>query len=184
MKLKPVQVVGLVAIVVFGALLVVQLTRPSEREVMAERLAALPSPAAMLAVDAPVVAPPVVEAPVETVQEPVIAGASVDSDDGMPGSQAAKDDLYCWAVLGEHFVVRVKTHPEEAIPLVDIAKRLEAAGVGKLDAEGVTQRDKWASLTVAYADKARADYKRNTLRIPVEACVARDPGPSPRLGGG
>ena len=42
MKLKPRQVIGLAAIVVFGGIMVMTLTRPSEREVMEQRLASAP----------------------------------------------------------------------------------------------------------------------------------------------
>ncbi len=91
----------------------------------------------------------------------------------MPGSPDAKDDLYCWAVLNREFDTRIKTDPAAATPLLDAAKRLEAAGVKKLEAEGVTGLDNWASLTVAYAEKARADYRQKALRIPVAACAER-----------
>ena len=91
----------------------------------------------------------------------------------MPGSHAAKDDLYCWAILGEHFDAQRDFRPGEADRLLDAQKRLEASGVAALTREGVTGMDNWASLTVAYAEKARADYRRNTLRLSVDACLER-----------
>ena len=42
MKLKPRQMIGLVAIVVFGGGMICASTQPSEREVMEQRLASLP----------------------------------------------------------------------------------------------------------------------------------------------
>ena len=42
-----------------------------------------------------------------------------------------------------------------------------------LTREGVTDLHNWASLTVAYAETARADYRNNTLRISVDACLER-----------
>ena len=42
MKLKPTQIFGLVAIRVFGGGMIFRVTQPSERAVMARRLASLP----------------------------------------------------------------------------------------------------------------------------------------------
>lgn len=196
MKLGPRQIVGLAAIAVFGGLLVFRLTQPSEREVMDRRLASLPSVSASggepLAVQIPsqslpetsIPAPPVPEPPVPSPAAPgQTSAAPGEPADAMPGSQDAKDDLYCWAVLGKEFDARIRTDPPAATPLLDAARLLEASGVGKLEAEGVTRLDNWASLTVAFAENARADYRQNELRIPVEACVERAsrlaPGSSP-----
>ncbi|MEQ1808982.1 MAG: hypothetical protein ABL889_03580 [Terricaulis sp.] len=91
----------------------------------------------------------------------------------MPGSDEAKDDLYCWAVLGNYFEDRDHFGPNEADRLISAQRRLEASGVAMLTREGVTDLDNWASLTVAYAETARADYRNNTLRISVAACLER-----------
>jgi hypothetical protein len=171
MNLKPRQIVGLIAIAVFGAILIIQLTQPTQREIMEQRLAALPHMASQQEVATSGARPsqptPAPELPIEP-------------QDAMPGSQEAKDDLYCWAVLNAEFTVRIKTDPGKAAPLLDAAKRLEAAGVKRLEAEGVTNRDDWASLTVRYAEKARADHRTNALRIPVAACGERASNLPPR----
>lgn len=184
MKLKPRQIFGLIAIVLFGGILISQLTQPTEREIMERRLASLPpmpSPdeaplgAARPSPPAPAAAP-ASDPTSDPGAAPVIP---IEPDDSMPGSQEAKDNLYCWAVLNAEFDVRIKTDHGKATPLLDAAKRLEAAGVAKLEAEGVTNRDNWASLTVSYAEKARADFRRNTLRIPIAACSERASNLSP-----
>ena len=178
MKLKPRQIIGLVAIVLFGGVLISQLTQPTEREIMERRLASLPqmpSPdeAPLGAAHPPPPAPAAAPRPDPASDPGAAPGIPIEPDDSMPGSQEAKDNLYCWAVLNAEFDVRIKTDPGKAMPLLDAAKRLEAAGVAKLEAEGVTNRDNWASLTVSYAEKARADYRRNALRIPVATCSER-----------
>lgn len=160
MKMKPRQIIGLIAIVLFGGLLISQITQNTEREIVEGRLANLPQ---ALSSDEPPPAP----------------GIPIEPDDSMPGSQEAKDNLYCWAVLNAAFDVRIKTDPDGATPLLAAAKRLEAAGVAKLEAEGVTHQDNWASLAVSYAEQARADYRRNALRIPVAACSERASNLSP-----
>lgn len=91
----------------------------------------------------------------------------------MPGSSAAKDDLYCWAILGVHFDARNIAASGEADRFLAAQKRLEASGVAQLTEEGVTAMDDWASLTVAYAEAARADYRRNRLRLSPDSCLAR-----------
>lgn len=98
---------------------------------------------------------------------------SSDPVASMPGSDEAKDDLYCWAVLGAYFDDRDHFAPNEADRLISAQRRLEASGVAMLTREGVTDLDNWASLTVAYAETARADFRNNTLRIPVDACLER-----------
>ena len=178
MKLKPRQIIGLIAIVLFGGILIAQLTQPTEREVVERRLASLPqmpSPdeaplgGARSSSPAPAAAPAL-----DPASDPGAApGIPNERIDSMPGSQEAKDNLYCWAVLNAEFDAAIKTDPGRATPLLAAAKRLEAASVAKLEAEGVTNRDNWASLTVSYAEKARADYRRNALRIPVAACSDR-----------
>lgn len=98
---------------------------------------------------------------------------SSDPVGSMPGSDEAKDDFYCWAVLGAYFDYRDHFGPNEADRLISAQRRLEASGVAMLTKEGVTDLDNWASLTVAYADTARADFRNNTLRISVDACLER-----------
>ena len=166
MKLKPPQIIGLISIVLAGGILVSHPIQTSEPEFTEGRLASFPL--APQSHEAPFgAACQVAPAPAST------SGIAIEPDDSMPGSQEAKDYLYCWAVLGAEFDVRIKSDPEGATPLLAAARRLEAAGVTRLEAEGVTNRDNWASLAVTYAEKARTDYRRNTLRIPVAACSDR-----------
>jgi hypothetical protein len=186
MKLKPRQIIGLIAIVLFGGILISQLTQPTEREIMERRLASLPqmpspdeAPLGTARPSPPAPAAVSASAAVPASDPGAVPVIPIEPDDSMPGSQEAKDNLYCWAVLNAEFDVRIKTDPGKATPLLDAAKRLEAAGVAKLEAEGVTNRDNWASLTVSYAEKARADYRRNALRIPVAACSERASNTSP-----
>ena len=64
-----------------------------------------------------------------------------------------------------------ETHPGNITTLMDLQKKLDRAGIAKLKAEGLTDGSNWANFTLPYGNKAKADYKANTLRIPVAACI-------------
>jgi hypothetical protein len=190
MKLRPTQIVGLIAIGVFGGGMIFRMTQPSEREVMAQRLASLPHIEAprvefpmpdLAGINTPVIAPPSVlgtgpdssSAPLAIPDEPDYLAI---------GSQAAKDDLYCSGVLGAEFDAKIavpfdtkkpETDPDNIVPLMDMQKKLDTAGIAKLKAEGLTDGGNWANFTLSHGDKAEADYKAKTLRMPVATCIAR-----------
>ncbi len=173
MKLKPTQVVGLLAIIVFGGGMIFRMTQPSEREVMEKRLASLPRlevppvefPMPDLSVTAPVARPPGVTSAAPAV--PAVDYTAL-------GSQDARDDLYCGGVVGAEFDLKIKTdHPDTVAPLIELQKKLESSGIRKLRAEGVSKDDDWAFYTNAHDEKAKADFAAGALRIPVAACIAR-----------
>lgn len=112
----------------------------------------------------------------ESGADGVAARPRDDAEPNMPGSSAARDDLYCWAILGVHFDAQNIAASGEADRFLAAQKRLEASGVARLTDEGVTAVDDWASRTVAYAEAARADYRRNTLRLSPDTCLARAAG--------
>jgi hypothetical protein len=175
MKLKPTQVIGLVAIVVFGGGMIFRLTQPSEREVMERRLASLPR-----------IEVPDVEIPIPDLQYTI---PSTPGSDTLPalstpaapavnytatGSQDARDDLYCDAALNAEFDKVVQTgHPDASAALLKESSRLRGAGLAKLKAEGASTGDDWAFFTSAYSDLATADHAAGKLRIAVAACKAR-----------
>lgn len=186
MKLRPTQLVGLGAIILFGGGMILRMMQPSEREIMEQRLASLPRvevPAPDFSAGGATVTPPSAlngdAAPGASASTPSIPG---EPDYLAIGSQAAKDDLYCSGVLGAEFDVRIavkfdpkkpETDPDNIVPLMDMQKKLDTAGIAKLKAEGHTDGSNWANFTLPYGDKAEADYKANALRIPVATCVER-----------
>jgi hypothetical protein len=188
LKLKPRQIIGLAAIVVFGGMMIFRLTQPSEREIMEKRLASLPSftvPASELPplqLDVPTVTVPTITAP-DTVLRTDAGASSTDTrriyeltgvDYFANGSQAAKDDLYCSGVLSAEFSVRINdSHPDLASIILRDHRALDEAGIAKLIAEGITTQEASAGYSLAYGDKAETDYKAGALRIPVAACTAR-----------
>lgn len=184
MKLGPRQMIGLAAIVVFGGILVMRLTQPSEREIMEKRLASLPS----ISVPEPQLPPLQLDLP--SVTGPAAPASALGTDGGSTdtrkiyelsgidyfakGSQAAKDDLYCSGVLSAEFNVRINdSHPDKASLLLRDHEALDRAGIDKLIAEGVTTEQASAGYSLAYGDKAETDYNASTLRIPVADCTAR-----------
>ena len=141
MKLKPTQIVGLIAIVVFGGGMVFRMTQPSEREIMEQRLAALPR----VEIPAPEFPMPDLSSINTTVTPPTSvlgsgttpAPAVPETDYTVLGSQDARDDLYCAGVLSAEFDVKIKTdHPDKVVPLIEMQKSLDSAGIKKLRAEG------------------------------------------------
>jgi len=185
MRLKPRQIIGLVAIVVFGAIAIWRFTQPSESEIMERRLASLPSPSALLeAPDFPVATLPPVNIP--TAPDLARDNPAVSSGSDRPiwelsgidhynlGSQAAKDDLYCAGVLSAEFDAIVATaHPDRSSLLLRDQQALETAGVAKLKAEGHASDQTWAGFTLAWADRAKKDHAAGALRLSVADCAAR-----------
>lgn len=178
MKLKRTQIVGLIAIIVFGGGMIFRMTQPSEREIMEQRLASLPR-----------ISVPEVEFPMPdlssintTVTAPTsVLGTGAPATPAEPeidytarGSQEAKDDLYCSGVLSAEFDVKIKTdHPDKVVPLMDMQKKLDSAGIARLRTEGISKGEDWPYYTLAFGEKAEADYAANALRIPVATCVER-----------
>jgi hypothetical protein len=175
MKLKPTQIVGLVAIVVFGGGMIFRLTQPSEREIMEQRMASLPR-----------VEIPAVEIPIPDLQytTPTTLGSGALPTLSAPvelainytavGSQDARDDLYCDAALNAEFDKVVATgNPDASSALLKESSRLRGAGLAKLRTEGASTGDDWAFFTSAYRDLATPDHAAGKLRIAVAACKAR-----------
>ena len=180
MKLQPRQIIGLVAIAVFGGGLIFRLTQPSEREIMEQRIASLPTITTTMPELPPLdltvpVAPLDLNAPASSSAFDTPVWMIGDHPDYFNvGSQAAKDDMYCSGVLGAEFNVRIKdSHPDLASLLLRDHQALDRAGLDKLIAEGTTRQEASAGFSLAYGDKGEKDLAANTLRISVADCTAR-----------
>lgn len=181
MKFKPTQMIGAVAIIVFGGGMIFRMMQPSEREIMEQRLASLPR----VEIPAPEFPMPDLSSINTTVTAPESALGSgststppaqvaPEKDYTLLGSQDARDDLYCSGVLSAEFDAKIKTdHPDKVAPLIEMQKSLDSAGIKKLRAEGVSTGDDWAFFTNQFGEKVKADYAAKTLRIPVATCVER-----------
>ena len=175
-SLKPRQVIGLVAIVVFGGIMVISLTQPGEREIMEQRLASMPSTSAPTEIPA---LPPV-NLPAFTASRSATGAAGetaiselsgVDYDN--LGSQAAKDDLYCAGVLRAEFeAIKADAHPDRISILLRDGQALDEAGIARLRSEKAIV-DAGAGASLAWGNKAAKDHAANALRIPVAACTQR-----------
>jgi hypothetical protein len=177
MKLKPRQLIGLVAIVVFGGGLIWRAMQPSEREVMEQRLASLPSISAPT--DLPAL-PPVTLPPLTT---PTVTTGHPEGDKALwelsgidyftLGSQAARDDLYCAGVLSAEFeAIKAGGHPDRMSILIRDSRALDDAGLAKLKAENAID-NAGAGASLAWADRAARDYDANALRLSVADCTQR-----------
>lgn len=177
MKLKPRQIIGLGTIVVFGGIMVFRLTQPSEREIMEQRLAALPR-----------METPDIEFPIPDLQytaPPALGSDSLPAlstpsapaiDYTALGSQAARDDLYCGSVLAMEFDVKVEdpdTGPDAAVKLLNQSQALKGAGLARLKAEGASTGDDWAFFTSVYDDLAQSEHGLKPYRIPAATCATR-----------
>jgi len=184
MKLQPRQIIGLVAIVVFGGGMIWRATQPSEREIMESRLASLPH----IEIPAPKLDLPPLQLDIPTITPPdtgLGTGGDATTDtrkiyemNGVNyfamGSQAARDDMYCSGVLSAEFNVRINdSHPDKASMILRDQEALDRAGLTKLVAEGVTTEPASAGYSLAYRDKAQTDYDAKALRISVDDCTRR-----------
>ena len=175
-RLKPRQVIGLVAIVVFGGIMVMSLTQPGEREIMEQHLASVPSISG--ATEIPALPPVTLPSFTATTSGTGDAGdkavwelSGVDYD--TLGSQAAKDDLYCAGVLRAEFeAIKADAHPDRISILLRDGQALDEAGIARLKSEKAVE-DAGAGASLAWGDKAAKDHAANSLRIPVAACTQR-----------
>lgn len=179
MKLKPRQIFGLAAIVVFGAILVFRLTQPSEKEMIARRIASLPSiTAPQTVLEFPPLDLPSTTAPELPPQELDSAAtpmnAEPETDYLALGSQDARDDLYCAGILRAHFDPTLKSDGvDKARDILEYSRVLAGSGVARLRADGMADDLDWVFFDSAHDEKAKADYAAGTPRIPASACEAR-----------
>src|SRR6185436_15294120 len=151
MKLRPVQIVGLVAVVVFGGYLVFTLMKgPRDPDLL---------PSGVRISDLPTIG----AEPVDTTPLP--------ADPLAVGSQDAKDDLYCSGVVFSEALE--STDASKTAKLGDIYAALAEGGRVKLVSEGVVKEAGAIAAGNAWSEKARADYKAKTLKIPLENCLKR-----------
>jgi hypothetical protein len=154
-NLHPRQIIGIIAIVVFGGILVWTLLKPKpDRFSLPGAIPMTDLPSAQKAPAAPVSATP--------------------SDPLAVGSDEAKDDLYCAGVILAVYAANGGSGAAlNVAPLRTQADRLHEAGVGKLTAEGVDEMEA-AFAANAQSEKARVDVVTSyTPRITLEACQAR-----------
>jgi len=170
MKLRPLQIVGLVAVVVFGGYLIYTLTKPKPDPFIAPRSTPfvetapspaggnLPGPAETLA-DTPAEPPAPIDQPLEV------------------GSQEARDNLYCAGLLEAANPI-----PDQAlIPAEEgrifkarmDALSLRLTGSSMLVEEGVAADSQVDRIANAWAEIGLRDIDNGDLKISLEDCVAR-----------
>lgn len=176
MKLKPRQIIGLAAIVVFGGIMIMRFTQPSEREIMEQRIASLPR--VSVPAELPSFPPAALPSLSASATTPDASGAALWELSGIDyynlGSQAAKDDLYCAGVLNAEFdAIKADAHPDKLSMLLRDSRALEESGLAKLKAEKAIDDADGAGASLAWGDKAAKDYAADTLRISAAACTQR-----------
>jgi hypothetical protein len=158
MRLRPLQIVGLIAVVVFGGRLVWQLTEPKRDPFHLPGAIPMNVPAAPLPA-----APPAAG----------VAGASTKSDLLAVGSNDAKDDLYCSGLIFAAHRASADTLSEEAQKRRAHVVALASAGVEKLIAAKAAGASETAAIADAHAAKAAEDFAAGTPRITLEVCQER-----------
>jgi hypothetical protein len=149
MKLRPTQIAGLGAIVVFGGILIVTLMRgPRDPDLL---------PSGVRISDLP------------TISASPIDPTPLPADPLAVGSQEAKDDLYCSGVVFAKQLESTGTPPEQAERERNAYSALAEGGRAKLVAEGAVKEDGAVAAGNAWAAKAREDYKAGTPRIAFDA---------------
>lgn len=160
MKLRPTQIVGLGAIVVFGGYLAFTLLKgPRDPDLLPSgvRISDLPT----LSAD-----------PVDTTPLP--------ADPLAVGSQDAKDDLYCSGVV---FGAALDTSVAgESLRLGNAYSALAENGRAKLRSEGVVKEAGAIAVGNAWSDKGRTDIKAKTPKIALDDCLKRPAALKPPAG--
>lgn len=154
MRLRPLQIVGLIAVVVFGGRLIWQLTEPKRDPFHVPGAIPMSVPAAPL------------------LAEPPAAGAA-DTDLLAVGSDGAKDDLYCSGLIFAAHRASADTLSDEAQKRRAHVIGLASAGVEKLIAAKAAGATETGAIADAHAAKAAEDFAAGTPRITLEACQQR-----------
>jgi predicted component of type VI protein secretion system len=93
------------------------------------------------------------------------------------GSQGAKDDLYCSAVIFATYAPRGEalSPTEEAVRMRNegMGMVIAQAGADKLMAEGVARVTQLGAIADAYSDQVSKDTKANKIRLNLDACMKR-----------
>jgi hypothetical protein len=170
MKLRPLQIVGLVAVVVFGGYLIYTLTRPKPDPFVvpgaAPVAAAVPSPAGGNLPGSAETLPAQPEEPPAPIDQPLEVG-----------SQETRDDLYCAGLLEAANPV-----PQEALVPTEegrifkarmqaISLRLTASAM--LVEEGAAHDSQVDRIADAWAKIAERDIDTGDHKITLEECADR-----------
>lgn len=166
MRLRPHQYVGIAAVIVFGGLLVWQLTQPKRDP--------FSLPGAM-----PLDTKAYDEKTIEdgfgspgAIPPPDAATAVIGDPLGI-GSDDAKDDLYCSGLLLAVHGSLQDRESAEAQQLRDRGVTLADRGTSKLVAAGAADASHAGPIAEAHSARASTDYGNGTPRIPLVDCEAR-----------
>lgn len=166
MKLRPQQIVGLVAVIFFGSMLIWQLTQPKRDPFKVPGAVPLDTSAYDERVKnealgtPPATVPP---APSTPISDPL----NVGPDD-------AKDDLYCSGIIfAAHRANPDDIASPEAQKRRDRVIALADRGTTKLVSAGVADATQTAAIADAHSEKAMQDYAAGNPRIPLADCEAR-----------
>jgi hypothetical protein len=153
MKLRPTQIVGLGAVVVFGSYLIFTLIKgPRDPDLL---------PSGVRISDLPTIG----AGPIDTTPLP--------ADPLAVGSQEAKDDLYCSGIVLGSAIDATGLPAGESEKLSNTYAALAETGRAKLVSEGAVKEAGAIAAGNAWSDKARADVKAKTVKITLEDCLKR-----------
>ena len=166
MKLRPQQIVGLVAVIFFGSMLIWQLTQPKRDPFSVPGAMPLNTKAYDEKVIQEGFGPGAVTPPPAAPSKSVEELAAIGSDD-------AKDDLYCSGLIFALTRFTEYTDPGEAQKQRDRVIALAERGTGKLIAAGDADKSQTAAIADAHSAKAMTDYGNGEPRIKLADCEAR-----------
>lgn len=158
--MKPRQIIGLAAIVVFGGIVIYTLLKPKPDPFTVP--GAIPMNDSIDTVTPP--PPPPIPAPDSSA--PPASPLNV-------GSQDARDDLYCSGLIYAARQAQASVTSPETQKANERMLALAEAGVARLMAEGVATPATTGGIADAHAEKAAADRGAGTPRIAEADCVAR-----------
>lgn len=158
MNWGPRQIIGLVALIGFGSILVWDITTPKRDPFSV--------PGAMKLDDSTLPLPDAVPPAADAIAALPVDPLAIGPDD-------AKDDLYCSGLIyAAHRASADPTSPEAEARRNNVIALAEA-GTGKLIAAGAADKTQSTAIADAHAAKAQSDFTNAAPRITLDACTAR-----------
>jgi hypothetical protein len=161
MRLRPLQIVGLLAVLGFGTKLVLLLTEPKHDPFHLPGALPISEP----------IQPRVAEPPATTAN--ATNPATTPADLLALGSDDAKDDLYCSGLIFAAHREGPDVVSDEAQERRANVVALASAGVEKLIAAKAADSSQTGAIADAHTAKATEDFAAGTPRITLDACEQR-----------
>jgi hypothetical protein len=171
-RLKPLQIVGLVCVVLFGIRLVILLRMPKRDPFFLP--GALPMHGTLENARDHSLSPEDLESPPLFALPPTIPAPDAKTPNLLEiGPQDARDDLYCSGIIHAFHRTQVDSFSADAQQRRDKIIALAERGTARLLSSGAVQPGGTAAVADAHSERALADYANGSARFTVEEAMRR-----------